>query len=79
MSPALLIKFLREHRSEWADYNMDAYSASSLKAASSSFPGLRPTRFSGSGSQTIMHLAHTVENEEVRVILKSNFLFLLAY
>src|SRR5438270_678615 len=51
--------------SEWADYNIDAYSASSLKAGSASFPGLMPTRFSG--SQTIMHLAHTVENEEVRL------------
>lgn len=76
MSPALLVKFLREHRSEWADYNMDAYSASSLKATSVSFPGLRPTRFSG--SQTIMHLAHTVENEEVHVILNLIMLFLLA-
>ncbi|KAJ6828767.1 homeobox-leucine zipper protein HOX9-like [Iris pallida] len=60
--PALLVRFLREHRSEWADYNIDAYSATSLKAGSCSFPGLRPTRFSG--SQIIMPLAHTLENEE---------------
>ncbi|XP_058109933.1 homeobox-leucine zipper protein REVOLUTA-like [Magnolia sinica] len=61
--PALLVQFLREHRSKWADYNIDAYSAASLKAGSYAFPGLRPTRFSG--SQIIMPLAHTVENEEL--------------
>jgi homeobox-leucine zipper protein len=61
--PAVLVRFLREHRSEWADYNFDAYSASSLKTSSCSLPGLRPMRFSG--SQIIMPLAHTVENEEV--------------
>ncbi|GFY83174.1 homeobox-leucine zipper family protein [Actinidia rufa] len=32
--PALLIRLLREHRSEWADFNIDAYSASALKASS---------------------------------------------
>ncbi|KAL0352790.1 UNVERIFIED_CONTAM: Homeobox-leucine zipper protein HOX32 [Sesamum angustifolium] len=30
--PALLVRFLREHRSEWADYGVDVYSAASLKA-----------------------------------------------
>ncbi|RWR83953.1 Homeobox domain-containing protein [Cinnamomum micranthum f. kanehirae] len=59
--PALLVQFLREHRSEWADYNVDSYSAASLKAGSYAFLGLRPTRFSG--SQIIMPLAHTVEKE----------------
>jgi len=61
--PAVLVRFLREHRSEWADYNFDAYSASALKTSPCSLPGLRPMRFSG--SQIIMPLAHTVENEEV--------------
>ena len=65
--PALLVQFLREHRSEWADYNVDSYSAASLKAGSYAFLGLRPTRFSG--SQIIMPLAHTVEKEEVCSIL----------
>jgi homeobox-leucine zipper protein len=60
--PALLVRFLREHRSEWADYNVDAYSAASIKATTCSLPGLRPLRFSG--SQMIMPLAHTIENEE---------------
>lgn len=69
----MLVRFLREHRSEWADYNVDAYSAASLKAGSYAFLGLRPTRFSG--SQIIMPLAHTVENEEVcfSVICHDNF------
>ncbi|RZC83609.1 hypothetical protein C5167_046394 [Papaver somniferum] len=61
--PALLVRFLREHRSEWADYNFDAYSAASLKSGSYAYGGLRSTRFSG--SQIIMPLGHTVEREEV--------------
>ncbi|XP_008785281.2 homeobox-leucine zipper protein HOX9-like [Phoenix dactylifera] len=66
--PALLVRFLREHRSEWADYRIDAYSATSLKAGSGSFPGLGPCRFSG--SQIIMPLAHTVENEEFLEVVR---------
>jgi len=54
---------LREHRSEWADFNVDAYSAASLKAGSYAYPGMRPTRFTG--SQIIMPLGHTIEHEEV--------------
>ncbi|KAJ4978527.1 hypothetical protein NE237_009307 [Protea cynaroides] len=66
--PALLIRFLREHRSEWADFNIDAYSAVSLKASSYAFQGLRPTRFSG--SQAIMPLGQTVEHEEMLEIIR---------
>ncbi|OEL17160.1 Homeobox-leucine zipper protein HOX9 [Dichanthelium oligosanthes] len=66
--PAVLVRFLREHRSEWADYNFDAYSASALKTSSCSLPGLRPMRFSG--SQIIMPLAHTVENEEILEVVR---------
>lgn len=61
--PAVLVRFLREHRSEWADFNVDAYSAASLKAGTYAYPGMRPTRFTG--SQIIMPLGHTIENEEV--------------
>lgn len=61
--PAVLVRFLREHRSEWADFNVDAYSAASLKAGSYAYPGMRPTRFTG--SQIIMPLGHTIEHEEV--------------
>ncbi|VAI25948.1 unnamed protein product [Triticum turgidum subsp. durum] len=66
--PAILVRFLREHRSEWADYSMDAYLASALKTSTCSFPGLRPMRFSG--SQIIMPLAHTVENEEILEVVR---------
>ncbi|CAN6296863.1 unnamed protein product [Urochloa humidicola] len=66
--PAVLVRFLREHRSEWADYNIDAYLASSLKASACSLPGLRPMRFSG--GQMIMPLAHTVENEEILEVVR---------
>ncbi|KAL6643215.1 hypothetical protein ACP70R_021396 [Stipagrostis hirtigluma subsp. patula] len=65
--PAVLIRFLREHRSEWADYNFDVYSASALKTSPCSLPGLRPMRFSGS---QIIPLAHTVENEEVLEVIR---------
>lgn len=61
--PAVLVRFLREHRSEWADFNVDAYSAASLKSGSYAYPGLRPTRFTG--GQIIMPLGHTIEHEEV--------------
>ncbi|KAK6138085.1 hypothetical protein DH2020_028175 [Rehmannia glutinosa] len=61
--PAVLVRFLREHRSEWADFNVDAYAAASLKAGTYSYPGMRTTRFTG--SQIIMPLGHTIEQDEV--------------
>ncbi|KAG6695744.1 hypothetical protein I3843_09G111500 [Carya illinoinensis] len=61
--PALLVRFLREHRSEWADYGVDAYSAACLKASPYAVPCARPGGFPG--SQVILPLAHTVEHEEV--------------
>ncbi|KAF5744712.1 homeobox-leucine zipper protein REVOLUTA [Tripterygium wilfordii] len=66
--PAVLVRFLREHRSEWADFNVDAYSATSLKACSSAYPGMRPTRFTG--SQVIMPLGHTIEHEEMLEVIR---------
>ncbi|KAF5202805.1 Homeobox-leucine zipper protein like [Thalictrum thalictroides] len=66
--PALLVRFLREHRSEWADFNIDAYSAASVKSGTHAFPGLRPTRFSG--NQIIMPLGHTVEHEEMLEVIR---------
>lgn len=61
--PAALVRFLREHRSEWADFNVDAYAAASVKASPYGYPGMRPTRFTG--SQIIMPLGQTIEHEEV--------------
>ena len=60
--PALLLRFLREHRSEWADNNVDAYSASAIKLGPCSLPGSRAGNF---GGQVILPLAHTIEREEV--------------
>ncbi|OMO91491.1 hypothetical protein COLO4_18326 [Corchorus olitorius] len=66
--PAVLVRFLREHRSEWADFNVDAYSAASLKAGTYAYPGMRPTRFTG--SQIIMPLGHTIEHEELLEVIR---------
>ncbi|KAK3008984.1 hypothetical protein RJ639_015147 [Escallonia herrerae] len=66
--PAVLVRFLREHRSEWADFNVDAYSAASLKASSYTYPGMRPTRFTG--SQIIMPLGQTIEHEEMLEVIR---------
>ncbi|GFP78815.1 homeobox-leucine zipper protein hox32 [Phtheirospermum japonicum] len=60
--PALLIRFLREHRSEWADYGVDVYSAASLKASPYAVPCTKPGGFPS--SQVILPLAQTVEHEE---------------
>ncbi|RWR85825.1 homeobox-leucine zipper protein HOX32-like protein [Cinnamomum micranthum f. kanehirae] len=66
--PALLVRFLREHRSEWADCGVDAYSAASLRSSSYAVPGLRSTGFPG--SQVILPLAHTVEHEELLEVIR---------
>ncbi|PKU69363.1 homeobox-leucine zipper protein HOX32 [Dendrobium catenatum] len=67
--PALLVQFLREHRSEWADSGVDAYSASSLRASPYAVPGLRVSN-GFLGSHVIIPLAHTVENEEVLEVVR---------
>ncbi|KAK8361554.1 hypothetical protein V6Z11_A03G047900 [Gossypium hirsutum] len=66
--PAVLVRFLREHRSEWADFNVDAYTAASLKAGTYAYPGMRPTRFTG--RQIIMPLGHTIEHEEILEVIR---------
>ncbi|KAK4479597.1 hypothetical protein RD792_015117 [Penstemon davidsonii] len=45
--PAILLRFLREHRSEWADSNIDAYSADAVKIGPSTLLGPRPGNFGG--------------------------------
>nr|AGM34023.1 class III homeodomain leucine zipper protein 33 [Larix kaempferi] len=65
--PALLVRFLREHRSEWADCNIDAYSSATMKANAYNVPG----SLGGiTGSQVILPLAHTVEHEEFLEVIK---------
>ncbi|OIW03924.1 hypothetical protein TanjilG_30200 [Lupinus angustifolius] len=66
--PSVLIRFLREHRSEWADFNVDAYSAAALKADSYAYPGMRPIKFTG--NQIIMPLGHTIEHEEMLEVIR---------
>lgn len=60
--PAILLRFLREHRSEWADNNIDAYAAAAVKVGPCSLQGSRVGNF---GGQVILPLAHTIEHEEV--------------
>uniref|UniRef100_A0A0D6QX06 Homeobox domain-containing protein n=1 Tax=Araucaria cunninghamii TaxID=56994 RepID=A0A0D6QX06_ARACU len=65
--PSLLVRFLREHRSEWADsnINIDAYSAAALKT------GPCIPRIGGfGGGQIILPLAHTLEHEEFLEVIK---------
>ncbi|KAI3727254.1 hypothetical protein L1987_67066 [Smallanthus sonchifolius] len=65
--PALLLRFLREHRSEWADNNIDAYTAAAVKLGPCGIPGSRTGNY---GGQTILPLAHTIENEELLEVIK---------
>lgn len=69
--PPLLVRFLREHRSEWADNMIDAYSAASLKASPYAVPCARPG--ASSSTQVILPLAHSVEHEEVNLTHLSLF------
>ncbi|KAF2610946.1 hypothetical protein F2Q70_00013525 [Brassica cretica] len=65
--PSILLRFLREHRQEWADNSIDAYSAAAIKAGPCSLPIPRPGSF---GGQVILPLAHTIENEEFMEVIK---------
>ncbi|XP_039007124.1 homeobox-leucine zipper protein ATHB-15-like [Hibiscus syriacus] len=65
--PAILLRFLREHRSEWADCSIDAYSAAVVNVGPCS---LRGSRVGGFGSQVILPLAHTIEHEESLEVIK---------
>ncbi|XWS20234.1 hypothetical protein CRYUN_Cryun31cG0082700 [Craigia yunnanensis] len=65
--PAILLCFLREHRSEWADSSIDAYSAAAVKVGPCSLPG---SRVGGFGGQVILPLAHTIEHEEFLEVIK---------
>ncbi|PWA89258.1 homeobox-leucine zipper protein ATHB-15 [Artemisia annua] len=65
--PALLLRFLREHRSEWADNNIDAYSAAAIKLGPCSLQG---SRIGNYGGQVILPLAHTIEHEELLEVIK---------
>nr|ABD75295.1 class III homeodomain-leucine zipper protein C3HDZ1 [Marchantia polymorpha] len=65
--PALLIRFLREHRSEWADCEIDADAAAALR--STNYVGSE-SRGSLCGGQLPLPLAHAVEQEEFLEVVK---------
>ncbi|KAG5248673.1 homeobox-leucine zipper family protein [Salix suchowensis] len=65
--PAILLRFLREHRSEWADNNIDAYAAAAVKVGPFSLQG---SQVGSSGGQVILPLAHTIEHEEFLEVIK---------
>ncbi|VFQ92943.1 unnamed protein product [Cuscuta campestris] len=65
--PAVLLRFLREHRSEWADINIEAYSAAAIKVGPCSLPAARICNY---GSQVTLPLAHTIEHEELLEVIK---------
>ncbi|GMH31049.1 hypothetical protein Nepgr_032892 [Nepenthes gracilis] len=65
---ALLIRFLREHRSEWADYAVDVYSSASLRNSPYAVPCAIPTGFPT--SQVILPLVHPLEREELLEVVR---------
>ncbi|OIT24270.1 PREDICTED: homeobox-leucine zipper protein ATHB-15-like [Nicotiana attenuata] len=67
VTPAVLLRFLREHRSEWVDNDIDAYAAAAVKVGPCSLPGARVCNF---GGQVILPLAHTAEHEELLEVIK---------
>ena len=64
MAPALLIQFLREHRSEWAELDVCTDIAAAL-GHGSSFVSRRGNSYCGSAP---LLLAHSFEKQEVRHI-----------
>ncbi|KAL8465966.1 hypothetical protein ACS0TY_035174 [Phlomoides rotata] len=64
VAPPILLRFLREHRSEWADNDVDAYSAAAVKIGACNFLGPRD------GGQVILPLAQTIEHEEMLEVIK---------
>uniref|UniRef100_A0A0D9Y4V3 Homeobox domain-containing protein n=1 Tax=Oryza glumipatula TaxID=40148 RepID=A0A0D9Y4V3_9ORYZ len=67
VSPPSLLQFLREHRSQWADSNLDAFFASAMKP---NFCNLPMSRLGGFSGQVILPLAHTFEPEEFLEVIK---------
>ncbi|CAL5438531.1 unnamed protein product [Camellia sinensis] len=65
--PAILFRFLREHRSEWVDSSIDAYSAAAVKVGPCILPRARAGSF---GGQVILPLAHILLHEELLEVIK---------
>lgn len=62
--PALLIRFLREHRSEWADHDIDANAATAFRNTSNG----QISRGGMSHMQLPLPLAHSGEQAEVSLL-----------
>lgn len=62
--PALLIRFLREHRSEWADHDIDANAATAFRNTSNG----QISRGGMSHMQLPLPLAHSGEQGEVSLL-----------
>jgi len=67
VSPAALLRFMREQRSQWADNNLDAFFASAMKP---NFCNLPMSRLGGFSGQVILPLAHTFDPEEFLEVIK---------
>ncbi|XP_051223710.1 homeobox-leucine zipper protein HOX29 [Lolium perenne] len=67
VSPPSLLRFLREHRSQWADSSLDAFFASALKP---NFCNLPMSHLGGFSGQVILPLAHTFDPEEFLEVIK---------
>ncbi|MBA0712612.1 hypothetical protein Golax_011699, partial [Gossypium laxum] len=59
--PAILLRFLWEHQSEWVDSGIDAYSTAAVKVGPCRLLVPRGGSF---GGKVILPLAHTIEHEE---------------
>jgi homeobox-leucine zipper protein len=64
--PALLIRFLREHRSEWADHDIDANAATAFRNSSNG----QVSRGGMSHMQLPLPLAHSGEQAEFLEVVK---------
>ncbi|MCL7040474.1 hypothetical protein MKW94_025482 [Papaver nudicaule] len=62
--PPAILRFLREHRSEWSDSSIDAYSALAVKGGTLSLSSSRV------GGQVTLPLAHTIAVEEFLEVIK---------
>ncbi|KAK7262911.1 hypothetical protein RJT34_30492 [Clitoria ternatea] len=64
--PVILLRFLREHKSEWADSSIDAYSTATIKAGSCSLPGLEEEMMDSGkkGSVSAVTMVETKANEK---------------
>lgn len=68
VSPTLLVQFLREHRSEWADCGIDIYSAATLKTSPFKLSGSQANCF-GAG-QFMPPIGQTIRHEEFFEMVK---------